>query len=62
MQGARLGQLDLERFKRQIRYCMLPNGTCSDFVLQVHGRYQDTAAYDYMRRMGVWFEILRCPP
>jgi alpha-L-fucosidase 2 len=61
MQGARLGQLDLERFKRQIRYCMLPNGTCSDYVLQVHGRYQDTAPYDYMGKMGVWFENFALP-
>jgi hypothetical protein len=27
LQGARLGVLDIERFKRQINYCMLPNGT-----------------------------------
>ena len=35
LQGARLGLLDLERFKRQINYCLLPNGTCTDMVLQV---------------------------
>src|SRR4029079_16962070 len=61
LQGARLGMLDLERFKRQIRYCLLPNGTCSDFVLQVHGRYQDTQPYDYMGHMGIWFENFALP-
>jgi alpha-L-fucosidase 2 len=61
LQGARLGLLDLERFKRQITYCMLPNGTCSDFVLQVHGRYQDTQPYDYMGHMGIWFENFALP-
>lgn len=61
LQGARLGMLDLDRFKRQIRYCQLPNGTCSDFVLQVHGRYQDTQPYDYMGAMGIWFENFALP-
>jgi hypothetical protein len=61
LQGARLGLLDLERFKRQIRYCLLPNGTCADMVLQVHGRYHDTLPYDYMARMGIWFENFALP-
>ena len=41
LQARALGLLDLESFKRQIRYCLLPNGTCTDMVLQVHGRYRD---------------------
>jgi hypothetical protein len=61
LQGARLGLLDLERFKRQIRYCELPNGTCTDMVLQVHGRYNDTLDYDFMARMGIWFENFALP-
>ena len=61
LQGARLGLLDLERFKRQIRYCTLPNGTSTDMVLQVHGRYSDTLAYDFMADMGIWFENFALP-
>lgn len=61
LQGARLGVLDLERFKRQINYCMLPNGTCADMVLQVGGRYMDQTPFDYMARMGIWFENFSLP-
>lgn len=61
LQTARLGRLDLEEFKRQVRYCMLPNGTCADMVLQVHGRYSDSTQYDYMKRMGIWFENFALP-
>jgi len=59
--GARLGQLDLERFKRQIEYCLLPNGTCSDMLLESGGRYSDTTPFDYMAPMGVWFENFALP-
>ena len=59
--GARLGILDLERFKRQIDYCMLPNGTCTDRVLQAGGRYKDTLSFDFMSRMGIWFENFSLP-
>lgn len=59
--GARLGLLDLERFKRQIEYCMLPNGTCTDKVLQTGGRYSDTTKYDYMGGLGIWFENFALP-
>jgi hypothetical protein len=38
LQAARIGMLDLERFRRQINYCLLPNGTATLMVLQVHGR------------------------
>lgn len=61
LQGARLGILDLEKFKRQIRYCMLPNGTCTDKVMQVGGRYSDTLPFDFMARMGIWFENFSLP-
>ena len=61
LQGARLGALDLEKFKRQIDYCLLPNGTCTDMVLQVGGRYMDQTPYDYMARMGIWFENFSLP-
>ena len=61
MAGARLGQLDLERFKRQIAYCMLPNGTCTDKLLESGGRYTDTTGFDYMGPMGIWFENFALP-
>lgn len=61
LQGARLGLLDLERFKRDVAYCLLPNGTCTDMVQQVHGRYQDRTAYDFMGSMGIWFENFALP-
>ncbi|MFF2909039.1 hypothetical protein [Paenibacillus sp. NPDC057934] len=59
--GARLGVLDLERFKRQIQYCLLPNGTCTDRVLMSGGRYADTENFDFMSRMGIWFENFSLP-
>lgn len=61
LQGARVGLLDLERFKRQINYCLLPNGTCTDMVLQVHGRYKDVTRFDFMAPMGIWFENFALP-
>ncbi|WP_028563259.1 glycosyl hydrolase family 95 catalytic domain-containing protein [Paenibacillus pinihumi] len=61
MAGARLGRLDLERFKRQIAYCMLPNGTCTDKLLEAGGRYSDATAFDYMAPMGIWFENFALP-
>jgi hypothetical protein len=30
-------------------------------VLQVHGRYDDTTPYDFMARMGIWFENFGLP-
>ncbi|MCE7984835.1 MAG: hypothetical protein DYG89_26990 [Caldilinea sp. CFX5] len=61
LQAARLGLLDLERFQRQINYCLLPNGTCTDMVLQVHGRYTDVTRFDFMAPMGIWFENFALP-
>ncbi|MFD2333043.1 glycoside hydrolase N-terminal domain-containing protein [Cohnella sp. GCM10020058] len=61
MAGARLGMLDLERFKRQIDYCLLPNGTCTDKLLEAGGRYADTTPFDYMGQMGIWFENFALP-
>ncbi|MFW6038936.1 MAG: glycosyl hydrolase family 95 catalytic domain-containing protein [bacterium] len=59
--GARLGLLDLNRFKRQIEYCTLPNGTCTNMVLQVDGRYDDDTPFDFMADMGIWFENFSLP-
>ena len=53
--------LDLEKFKRQINYCLLPNGTASDRAMQVHGRYGDQGDYGFMDKMGVWFENFALP-
>ena len=61
LQAARIGLLDLERFKRQVEYCLLPNGTCTNMVLQVHGRYNDTTPFDFMAPMGIWFENFSLP-
>lgn len=61
MQAARLGILDIEKFKRQIRYCLLPNGTCTDMVLQSGGRYKDETAFDFMADNGIWFENFALP-
>ncbi|MEN8117370.1 MAG: hypothetical protein ABFS16_10345 [Bacteroidota bacterium] len=61
LQAARIGMLDIERFKRQINYSLMPNGTVSDRVMQVHGRYKDHSNYGFMDRMGVWFENFALP-
>ena len=61
LQAARIGMLDLEKFKRQINYCLLPNGTASDRAMQVHGRYDDQGDYGFMDKMGVWFENFALP-
>jgi alpha-L-fucosidase 2 len=60
-QAARLGILDIEKFKRQIEYCLLPNGTCTDKVLQIHGRYRNSTSFNFMARMGIWFENFSLP-
>jgi len=61
LQAARIGMLDLEKFKRQVNYCLLPNGTAADMALQVHGRYKDTSDYGFMKDMGIWFENFGLP-
>ena len=61
LQTARLGQLDLELFKRQVNYCRLPNGTVTDNVLQSRGRYDEKTNYDWMGSLGIWFENLALP-
>jgi alpha-L-fucosidase 2 len=58
---ARLGMLDLDWFKGQVRYCLLPNGIANDRVRQIGGRYRDTTNFDFMMRMGVWTENLSLP-
>lgn len=54
--GARLGALDLEKFKRHVRYCTLPNETVTDRVTLRGGRYYDDVSMDFMSRMGIWVE------
>ena len=61
LQAARLGVLDIERFRRQVNYCCLPNGTCTDMVLQAKGRYGDTTRFDWMGANGIWFENFALP-
>jgi alpha-L-fucosidase 2 len=58
---ARLGILDLNWFKQEIRYCQLPNGIVNDRVRQTGGRYKDSTDFDFMMRMGVWTENLSLP-
>lgn len=54
--GARLGTIDLERFKRYVRYSMMPNGTVADRTTLSGGRYPHNLSTDFMVRMGIWFE------
>ncbi len=58
---ARLGMLDLDWFKREVRYCQLPNGIVNDRARQTGGRYHDSTDFDFMMRMGVWTENLSLP-
>ncbi len=58
---ARLGMLDLDWFKREVRYCSLPNAITGDRVRQVGGRYNDSTDFDFMMPMGVWTENLSLP-
>lgn len=58
---ARLGMLDLNWFKQEVRYCQLPNGIINDRVRQAGGRYKDSTNFDFMMRMGVWTENLSLP-
>ena len=58
---ARLGMLDLDWFKKQVRYCELPDRIASDRIRQVGGRYDDSTNFDFMMRMGVWTENLSLP-
>jgi hypothetical protein len=58
---ARLGILDLDWFKREVRYCLLPNGVANDRARQIGGRYHDETSFDFMMRMGVWTENLSLP-
>jgi hypothetical protein len=53
--------LDLDLFKRAVRYCTLPNGTSADYTLQVHGRYSDHTHPKWMGKMGIWFENFGLP-
>jgi alpha-L-fucosidase 2 len=61
LQAARIGMLDIERFKRQVNYSLMPNGTASDRAMQVHGRYNDMMNYGFMDKMGIWFENFGLP-
>jgi hypothetical protein len=58
---ARLGMLDLDWFKSQIEYCMLPDGVSNDRVRQSGGRYSLTTDFDFMMRMGLWCENFAVP-
>lgn len=61
LQAARMGLLDLEKFKRQVHYATLPNQTVTDAVLQTGGRYNDQTDFLYMGNMGIWFENFALP-
>jgi hypothetical protein len=58
---ARLGMLDLEWFKNEVRYSLLPNDACFDRARQAGGRYRDSTDFDFMRRMGIWIENFSLP-
>jgi hypothetical protein len=61
VQGARLGILDLEKWKRQLHYCELPNGSFTDMILQVGGRYPEGFPFAWMESMGIWSENFAVP-
>jgi alpha-L-fucosidase 2 len=61
LQLARMGKLNLEQFKKQVLYCLMPNGTATDMVMQTNGRYSDASDFTYMSRMGVWTENFALP-
>lgn len=58
---ARLGMLDLKWFKKQVQYCILPDGAAGDRVRQTGGRYNDSTNFDFMMPMGIWTENLALP-
>lgn len=58
---ARLGMLDINWFKQEVRYCQMPNGIVQDRVRQIGGRYKDSTDFDFMMQMGVWTENLSLP-
>src|SRR5260370_14862300 len=58
---ARLGMLDLEWFKQEVRYCRLPNGVANDRVRQSGGRYAQSLDFDFMMHMGFWCENFSLP-
>ena len=58
---ARLGILDLDWFKSEVRYCLLPNGIANDRARQAGGRYSDQTDFDFMMRMAVWVENFSLP-
>ena len=58
---ARLGILNLDWFKGQVRYCLMPNGIANDRVRQTGGRYSDQTDFDFMMRMAVWVENFSLP-
>ncbi|MGH7870457.1 MAG: glycosyl hydrolase family 95 catalytic domain-containing protein, partial [Candidatus Dormibacteraceae bacterium] len=57
----RLGMLDLDWFKNQVRYCNLSDSIANDRIRQVGGRYDDSTDFDFMMRMGVWTENFSLP-
>lgn len=62
LQGARLGLLDLEAFKTHVRYCLMPNGTCTDLAQMTGGRFdRELFPYDEWARVGVWVENFSLP-
>ena len=61
MIACRLGALDMEKFKRQVNYSLLPNGTAADMCMQGGGRYDDNTNYGFMDPMGMWFENFALP-
>ena len=58
---ARLGMLDLDWFKKQIAYCMLPDGVSNDRLREIGGRYNLATDFDFMMRMGLWCENFAVP-
>ena len=56
--GARLGIIDIEKFKRHVKYCLLPDQYANLRATLTGGRYGDTFGMDFMMRMGLFTENL----
>ncbi len=59
--GVRLGILDLDRFKRHLRYSHLPNGTWTNMMTETGGRRHDARDFTGMAHMGIWVENFGLP-
>ena len=58
---ARLGILSLDWFRKEVAYCLLPNGTAGCRVRQTGARYRDSTSFDFLMQAGIWIENFSLP-